>query len=196
MKRPTRCRADRTELPTKVDRGSVQEFRRLYAAFSPVVRSFLAGVDASITLHERQDIVQEAFLRVWKSHMRSGSSVSKGYLLGVARNVLREEHRRRRKLRIVFVGDPKRLDEGVKNRSSPGRQQADRRDLARAIAQALSKLPAAQRQAFVLVHVRHLTITEAARRANCSANGLYVRLHYARKRLKVLLNGAARCVLL
>ena len=57
------------------------------------------------------------------------------------------------------------------------------------MSRALAELPAAQREAVELIHVRELSVAEAAEHAGVSVSALKVRAHRGYKALRKLLAG-------
>jgi RNA polymerase sigma-70 factor (ECF subfamily) len=103
-----------------------------------------------------EDVVQNAFFRAHRAlaGFRGDSSLDTWFYRILVREVQRQ--RRWQSLRNWFAGDPDTAPPPVDPR--PARDPA----LRRRIAAALERLSAGQREAFVLVHLEELTITEAA----------------------------------
>lgn len=101
---------------------------------------------------EAEDIAQEAFVQAWRalSGFRGEAALSTWFYRILIRQVQR--HRRWSKLRSALGYTPEVKTCDV--RPDPGLQ--DR------IAAALDQLSSGQREAFVLVHMEGLTVTEAA----------------------------------
>src|SRR4051812_43497700 len=78
------------QLLLRSQQGDAIAFRRLYVAFSPVVRAFL--LSRRLSVHAADDVLQEVFCRVWQGRSRySGPPASAStYLLAIAMNVSRE----------------------------------------------------------------------------------------------------------
>ncbi|MEV0587822.1 sigma-70 family RNA polymerase sigma factor [Nonomuraea sp. NPDC050310] len=119
------------------------------------------------------EVVSETFAIAWRK-FRDLPADALPYLLGIARNVLREnireEARRegfRRELREWVAGDV-------------GEQVAERL----ALLKALEGLTQDERDLLLLVAWEGLTPREAAKVVGCSAPTFRVRLHRARKRLQ------------
>lgn len=188
MTQPTQQHNDNNDSLLKVSREDSKSFATFYAALYPLVRSFLTKRDTSIDHHSLEDIIQETFLRTWKARLHLEKNVSKAYVLGMAKNVLREHQRRhRRRPYMVFTGDLSDHHKKTTNRSLADRQETNKQSIAKAIKEALGKLPAAQQQAYRLIHVKRFSVAKAAKLANCNPNQFAVRLHYARKQLELLL---------
>jgi len=137
-----------------------------------------------------EDMTQEVFLRACKHFRRSQPpSDAKAFLLGIAKNVHREEQRRRRKPQVISFAD---LSEETARLIQQLPQKwflPDNDGFCKLIEQAKAKLPPDQRQAIELVHTQNLSIPEAAKAANCRCTKQFRnRLYRARKHLRSLLS--------
>jgi len=103
-----------------------------------------------------EDVVQNAFLRAHRglASFRGEASLDTWFYRILVREVQRQ--RRWQGLRRLFWADPETSPEPADTR--PARDPG----LRRRIADALERLSAGQREAFVLVHLEELTIAEAA----------------------------------
>ncbi len=103
-----------------------------------------------------EDVVQNAFFRAHRAlaGFRGDASLDTWFYRILVREVQRQ--RRWQSLRNWFAADPDTAPEPLESRPTgdPG--------LRRRIAAAFERLSAGQREAFVLVHLEELTITEAA----------------------------------
>lgn len=102
---------------------------------------------------------------------------------GVSRNAY-IDHVRAAKTRRVVVSDDDALGRVASDDSSSAEalvaagQQADH------LAEALEKLPPAQRQAYELRHVNGLEVPDAAAKAGVSENAFKIRVHRAKEALR------------
>ena len=100
--------------------------------------------------HEAEDVMQDAFLRVWQRWDRvAGMDRPDGYLYRSAMNVFRSR-RRRALVAIRRAAGTDRPDDGL--------AAADERD---SVVRALAPLPARQRAAIVLTELLDLTSEQA-----------------------------------
>jgi RNA polymerase sigma-70 factor, ECF subfamily len=124
------------------------------------------------------DVVSETFTVAWR-RLADVPEPALPWLLGVARNVLRDRYReqaRQAAFATDFAGEPVRL---------PGAEGdiADRVAERLAVVRALAAIPDADREILILVAWQGLAPKDAAKVVGCSATALRVRLHRARKRL-------------
>jgi RNA polymerase sigma-70 factor (ECF subfamily) len=124
------------------------------------------------------DVVSETFAVAWR-RLGDVPEPALPWLLGVARNVLRDRYReraRREAFTTDFAGEP-----------PPGRHSHG--DIAEHVAErlavlrAMATLPDGDREILILVAWQGLSPKDAAKVVGCSAAALRVRLHRARKRL-------------
>jgi RNA polymerase sigma-70 factor (ECF subfamily) len=169
-----------TQLLLRAGRGDAEAFRLLYAALYVTVRSFITNRYGHLDGHEIDDVTQDVFLRAWAGAANfQGRASAKTYLLGIAKNVLRETIRRRTKTPVPLTG-------GMGGQSHDPLFEGEAL-FVRAVERAKSRLTEEQRVAFELVHVQGLSIAEAANHCHCNPNQFRNRLWRARERLREML---------
>lgn len=135
--------------------------------------------------HTAQEVVAETFLVAWR-RQRDVPDDEPGdvlpWLVGVARNVIRNEHRSARRGQALAA----RLDAVA--RRAPDVPAVDAAVAEREqVLLALAGLPEKHREALLLVAWDGLDREQAARVAGCRVGTFDVRLHRARRRLEELL---------
>jgi RNA polymerase sigma-70 factor, ECF subfamily len=156
------------------DQGAAGE---IYDRYAPLVRAIL--LDATGSLTEANDLVQEVFLRALASlqTLRQPELIG-GWLTGIARNQGTEYRRRRARERRQFTAledDPPQVDRAM---------SSDEIDIVR---QAVRELPERERLA---IHIHYLCCEPAdtARAVlKLSPAGFYKLLDRARERLRIRL---------
>lgn len=91
-------------------------------------------------------------------------------------------------LHAMQAGDDHDIRQGLSEPSV----EAERRQLASNLMHAIHRLPARQRDAFVLVHMHGYSGDEAARRVGVTSSNLWIILHRTRKMLQSQLQAAYR----
>ena len=154
---------DESILNAAMDRyacGDAQAFSALHQALYPRLLAYLARMSGSTVLAD--DLLQETFLRIHRARATfapGGAVIPWAY--AIARNV-HIDHARSAKLRVT-----ERLP------SDPGSETADRggadaesaaiaAEAARAVERVLARIPASQRDAFVLIRYEGLSVQDAA----------------------------------
>ena len=146
------------------------------------------------------DAVQDAFIKAL-THLPSfeGRSSFKTWLLRVVSNAsldLGRKRGRRDVLSMDSLSQKTREDVEPLIDTEPGKN-LERMDLRRKLTAALSQLPAAQRQTFVLHAEAELSYREVADVMGISIGTVMSRLYYARQKLRAYLgrrlNGMAAC---
>jgi RNA polymerase sigma-70 factor, ECF subfamily len=145
-------------------------FRELYRRHARDVYRFALFLSGDPALAE--DITAETFLRVWQRPSLRWDSV-RPYLLAIARNLLRHERRRLRRL------EP--LDD--KAHPLPHDDGADRRVELQQVLARIDGLPEGERAALVLRVGQGLAYQEVAAVLGISTAAAKVRVHRARLRL-------------
>jgi RNA polymerase sigma-70 factor (ECF subfamily) len=130
------------------------------------VRAWLHGL--SVAAHQIDDVIQEAYCRIAAldsvAHIISG----RAYLFSTARNILLEQIRRSRIVRIDTVTEIDRL-RVVDTEPSPERIAGGRRELER-VRRLIEALPDRCRDVFELRRVHGLSQRETARRLGVTEN--------------------------
>ncbi|MFC9976778.1 RNA polymerase sigma factor [Spirillospora sp. NPDC127200] len=121
------------------------------------------------------DVVSETFAVAWR-RLGDVPDPALPWLLGVARNVLRDGHRAEAR-RAAFTAELRHWQQDTAQ--DPAEGVAERQ----AVLRALAGLAEADREVLLLVAWQGLTPRQAARVVGCSEPALRVRLHRARKRL-------------
>ena len=149
-----------------------------------------------------QDVVQEGFLKVYRSLDRfEGRSSFYTWLYRVVMNLCLDAKRRDRSGRHAEWDEtaPMEIDPGAadaaaetsRERSSPS-GQLERAELRSVVADAIEKLPDDARQTLVLREVEGLSYAEIALCLGVPKGTVMSRLHNARKRLKEILLASGR----
>ena len=121
------------------------------------------------------EVVAETFLVAWRRFSQMPRAAALPWLLGVARNVIRERYRDEGRQRAIaaemlaWAADTPDVADGVAERS--------------AVLTALAGLSENDREVLTLIAWDGLSPRAAAGVVNCSAPAFLVRLHRARKRL-------------
>lgn len=168
-------------LMTMTARGDRAAYGRLYRKYFPVVTAYIATLDGQSNSPE--DLAQEVFVRVWQNRARyQPKAAVKTFLLGYAKNVLRESKARiarelHRDMGNILNPPPHRLQ---------SRTTIENDDRIRFIKKTIARLPDKERQALELVYVGDSSVAKAAEVLKCSAESVHLSLHRARKKLRKL----------
>lgn len=155
-------------------RTSEQRFERLYAEHVHAIAGYLrARTDRESAI----DALARTFEIAWR-RLADVPDEPKAWLFGVARRVLSDQRRStgRQESLIERLGSTLR-DAGEDHTETIGARQT--------LLAALSHLAPIQREALLLVAWDGLSHREAAAVLGCSSGALTVRLHRARRRLRV-----------
>jgi RNA polymerase sigma-70 factor (ECF subfamily) len=170
--------------------GDKAAYERLLADILPALRSFARrrlGDDVAA-----EDVVQETLLSMHRARQTyRPERPFEPWLFAIARNAIidfqRARARRRRKEEVLpeddLLHDASAPAAGLE---SAGREEP-RGELSPALDDALAKLPQAQREAVLMIHLEGLSVVEAALRARVSPGALRVRAHRGYRALRALL---------
>lgn len=180
--------------------GDDGAFPQLHRMVAPRIRSRLARMVHDAALVE--DLLQTTFLRAHTARDRFASVADgadravEGWYLSIARNValdhLREHYRReRRHASMVARDDTAALGVPARLPTAEELQEANeqRDEVARCVHEALTELPATQREVVALHKLEGLKMSEVARRLRVQPGAVRVRAHRAYKTLSNLLGG-------
>lgn len=149
--------ADDAALAARLAAGDSEALSQLLGRYWRPMVSFAA--DRLGSQDSAEDLVQEAFVRVWehREHLRADTS-PRAYLYRVLRNLITDDHRRQR-LRDRWADVRRRAPEP--EAPSPALLlEADQ--LAVAANRAIAALPERRRDVFVLAHLHGLSYQEVA----------------------------------
>jgi RNA polymerase sigma-70 factor (ECF subfamily) len=166
------------------DKTALDDLFRRYRAVAYRVAHRLLGREA-----DALDAVQDGFIKALTHLDRfRGHSSFKTWLLRIVSNAAMDLGRRRKRdgwnEKIESAFGP---DRGAPDDHPPPDAELERADLRRVIETALDRLPAAQRQTFVLHVDGELSYREVADALGISIGTVMSRLFYARQKLKTLL---------
>jgi len=171
--------------------GDAAAYASLLTSLLPVLRAFVRrrGVQAS----EVEDVVQEIVLSIHRArHTWRADRPFDPWMWAIARNASTDALRRQTRERSRRDHARDRFGEGplatealaADGHSSDPEEQLSARELTPTLVEALSRLPAAQRQAVELLYVEQLPVAEAAARAGVSPSALKVRAHRGSRALR------------
>jgi len=174
--------------------GDRAAYERLLADILPALRAFTRrrlGDDSAAV----EDVVQEVLLSVHRSRRTyRPERPFEPWLFAIARNAIADfqRTRARRRGREESLPEDDFLQDGSPppSLSSPD-EAGGSGELSPALDAALAKLPRAQREAVVMLHLEGLSVVEAALRARVSAGALRVRAHRGYRALRGLLGRPA-----
>jgi len=138
---------------------------------------------------EAEDLCQETFLRALAAEGRlRDPGALRGYLFATAHNLLVNHLSRRRRVQVESeLGEGQSLELVAGANAAPGEAApavaVHGRELARALAAAMAKLPAEQRLAFTLGPLERRPYAEIATRTGWSLSKVKINVHRARRRL-------------
>lgn len=149
------------------------DFARLYREHAADVHRFAVYLSGDPPLAD--DLVSEAFVRVWTARERVELTTVRGYLFAIVRNLLLQhvQHERRR------LPLDERITDG---RPDPEVRTTDRSRLEKVLA-ALHNLPEADRAAVLMRANGELPYQEIAAALRISVTAAKVKVHRARLRL-------------
>jgi len=154
---------DEAELNAAMDRyacGDESAFTAMHQALYPRLYAYLVRMSGSPALAD--DLLQETFLRMHRARatFAAGGAVLP-WAYAIARNV-HIDHTRSAKLRSTerLPSDPG--PEAIDHANADGEATAIAAEAARVVEAVLARLPAAQREAFILIRYEGLSVQDAA----------------------------------
>ncbi|MPZ98162.1 MAG: sigma-70 family RNA polymerase sigma factor [Dehalococcoidia bacterium] len=172
--------------------GDLRALERLYDRYSALVFSVSLRV-----LHDRQlaeDVVQEVFLRLWRQPAsydpERGRFIS--WLMSVTRNRALDEQRRvSRRLRIEDQEEEPGRELQSHDRGDDPQLELVLQEQRRAVREALTRLPPAQRRVIELAYFGGLTQVEIAEQTGDPLGTVKTRVRLAMQKLREALSDAA-----
>lgn len=162
--------------------GETEAFDELYRfCFTRVYRwtCKLAGNGADV-----EDLCQDVFLVVFKNigDFR-GDARFTSWLYGITKNTVKYHFRKKRILDFFGIGKGELSDDSPSLHKSP-LQSAEEREATDCLYSLLDKLPATQKEAFVLFELEEMSGEEISELLNVNINTVFARLFHARKKLR------------
>lgn len=155
--------------------------KELYDTIAPKLTSYLVANDTEYSA--ACDIVQEAFLRLWKKREEFSEEDSiSAFLFTVAKN-LKIDRFRRNKF-YVFQDE---ITEGDLGLAEPEQVRDDILYLRKRLRRALAELPEDLRNAYTLFHIGGSSIKQISAITGASGSLVKVRIHRAKQKLQELL---------
>ncbi|MBA2538218.1 MAG: sigma-70 family RNA polymerase sigma factor [Deltaproteobacteria bacterium] len=176
--RSTRDQLDQLTLK-RAQRGDERAWRDLIERYQQPVHSLVWRLFAGRARHRVEDLVQETFVRVLEALPEfdpAGTATLSTWILTIATRLALNELRKVEPRLDVQVESVERAD-----------VTAERKQLARAIGEAVAELPDAQRAAFVLREYHGLEYAEIASVLELDLNTVKSRLNRARAALRARL---------
>jgi RNA polymerase sigma factor (sigma-70 family) len=172
------------ELITRADRGDADAFGILFERHAPAVLQFCFRRTAHAALAE--DLTSIVFLEAWRKRGRLElfQESARPWLLGVALNVVRSQHRAQRRHSDALARVP--IPEQPEPESEVAIARLDAEREMRGLLETVSKLNRREREVLELCVWAELSTEEAARSLGISAGAVRSRLSRARRRLAVL----------
>ncbi len=164
--------------------GDEAAYRELLVELLPFVRRQVRSRISAPA--DAEDVVQNALISIHRGRHTYRSERPFGpWVRTVVRNCVIDwfRERGRRSQREVAVEEPELFSEGVRD------EELGALELSPPLAAALEALPDKQRQAVELIHVKGLTVAEAAVEAGVTPGALKVRAHRGYRALRARLSG-------
>ena len=185
---PGKLAADGREDPLLAERFAQGD----RAAFAEIVAAYQGRVGRLVQRllgwqEDADDVVQEVFLRAWKSARRfRGESSLATWLTRIAVNACRKDRRRRLGRLRLFGAAAARASSSPLQRPERGDLDPDTFERVR---RAVRKLPARYREIVVLRYLEEMPAEKVAQVLGVSRGAVDTRLHRAREKLRKSLNG-------
>lgn len=171
------------ELMARASAGDQRAFAELYERHRRAVFTFLVHLTGARATAE--ELLQEAFLRVWRNRAEyRASGEFRAWLFTIARRLAVDRFRREGH---AWEEDSAALETAV-SADAPDRRAEARDELAR-VQRALAQLAPAQREVILLSWLAGLDAAEIARLTGSTPGAVRVQLHRALQRLRGVLDG-------
>jgi RNA polymerase sigma-70 factor, ECF subfamily len=162
-------------------------------AFRIIVRShqsyaFRLAMRLLIDEDEAEDVVQEAFIRVWKN-IKSFDPKRKftTWLYSIISHLCMDRLKALKRKRITYVSNEGALGNIVFANPKDLEKNFSNQEIAGIVRQLTDYLPDTQRLVFVLRDLEDLSIEEVADTTHLSIGSIKTNLHYARKTIRGML---------
>jgi RNA polymerase sigma-70 factor (ECF subfamily) len=163
--------------------GDVESYAILVQRYRDVCTRFAVRMLGSHT--DADDVLQSAFMRAYRglANCRERERFG-GWLYQIVVNECRTFAARQRRRNLRFVADPEAIDRAVAET-----EEEPTGAISEHIKQALSKLPADQREVFLLKYVEEMTYEEISEITGVGVSALKMRAKRACEGLREMLEG-------
>ncbi len=152
-----------------------KDFHQLYVAHARDVHRFAAYLTGSAD--EADDVTAEVFLRAWAGVETIRQSTARGYLIAIARNIVRDGLRRKKRLTAI-TGDAESAS-GTPEQSLEFQQTMD----------ALNALPQELREPLMMSVKAGMSYEDVAAELGLTLSNVKIRIFRARQRLADTMSG-------
>ena len=168
----------------RAQQGDQQAFKEVTQEFMPQLYGM---VYAMIPHHEDvNDILQEVFIKVYRALPKlENRQAFRSWLYRIALNTARNHLRSR--FRREVATEQEELNRQAGTQSEQALEKLEQQEIQQRILQALETLSLEHREVVSLVEFKDLNCAEAAEILECPAGTVRSRLHYARRKLKEVL---------
>ena len=158
--------------------GPGEDFKKIWDAHAKSVRNFLwykCGDEALA-----QDLMQEAFIRLWNKWSDIDPEKAKSFLFTVANNLFLD-HVRHQKVVLKFQDSPRQ------ERSAKDPQfELEEKEFKAQLEKAISDLPEGSREVFLMNRIESLSYKQIAEKLSISVKAVEKRMSKALKELRKL----------
>lgn len=168
------------ELMRRAQAGDESAFAALMHRWERPVKAVIARV--VFNARDAEELAQETFVRVWQHRARFRPEAAfRPWIFSIALNLARNRLRWWRSRPEVALEE---WDEPVRGAPAGGGEQAERAERARAVRDAVAKLPVEQREALVLFEYEQMSQAEIAAAVGATPKAVENRIARARERLR------------
>jgi len=179
-----------TRLLIGAKNGDSEAFDDLQRSLEKVVRDFTISLDGSLDSADRDDVVQEVFLKLFEQlHNYREESSAKTYVLSIAKNVVRQKLSKRNRIRKIHIQDVEDIENHPNLKTLEPDFELKFLEFCEAIERAKAQLTDKQRQAVELVFQDGLSVSDATELIGCSYKTFRRRLDLARQKMRDDLKG-------
>ena len=152
------------------------EFEQAFRAHAQTLRNFLFYKGASSA--EAEDLMQEAFIRLWKNCAKVPAEKARAFLFKVGGNLFLNE-KAHEKVILKFER------EQVSSKSAPSPEfEMEEKEFMDQLEEAISNLSEGQREVFLLNRIEKMTYAEIAALLGVSQKAIEKRMHKALLKLR------------
>ncbi len=174
------------ELLQRIAGGCRDSFGALYDAFSAALFGITLGVTRNPS--EAEEVLQDAFLKIWHKadHYDPALGKASTWIIHLTRNLAIDRLRKRQ--RRDKLNDRASAEPAFENEQNPPSSPLIAAETARAVRDALAKLPPDQKRALELAFFHGLTQTEIAEALGEPLGTIKSRIRRAMERVRFILS--------
>lgn len=146
-------------------------FKSVYLAWCKPLQKFV--ISKGLNADDAIDVVQDAFVRLWKNCDQVVTESVKPYLFTIARNLVIDQYRKQKDIFIV------KEDGVIRSTAEDGQYQLEMEEFRLKFESVIAEMPQGQREVFLMHRMSEMSYKDIAEALNLSVKAIEKRMQKA-----------------